>query len=388
MTIARDLSIAIIGAGLGGLTAALALQRAGFRPRVYEQAGTLGDVGAGISVTPNATKGLEFLGLGAPLAAAAQMPPQQIVRDGMSGAQLLCIDRSDVQQRYGAAYYMLHRAELHAMLVAAVTANDPDAIKTAHPLTAISVDTGARLTFSGQPPVDCAIAIAADGARSLVRTAIFGDQGARFTGHIAWRLLVPAAAAPDEARLPGSVVWAGAERSFVRYPVRGGTLINCVGLTRSGGWAGEGWSQSVPVAEMAAEFAGWVPDVTELIAAAPGGMVGRWGLFLRPPPTAMVAGPVALLGDAAHPMLPFMGQGAAMAIEDGVVLGRCFAAAATPADALACYQAARLERCRFIQAESAAGADRLQRSDGDTKRLDRNEDSLGIFAYDPATVPV
>jgi salicylate hydroxylase len=139
---------------------------------------------------------------------------------------------------------------------------------------------------------------------------------------------------------------------------------------------------------MAAEFAGWVPDVTDLIAAAPGGMVASWGLFVRPPAARMVAGSVALLGDAAHPMLPFMGQGAAMAIEDGVVIGRCFAQGASAAEALARYEAARLDRCRFIQAESAAGADRLQSTGPAEKRLDRSEDSLGIFDYDPATVAI
>jgi salicylate hydroxylase len=291
--------------------------------------------------------------------------------------------------RYGAAYYMLHRAELHAMLVAAVAANDSAAIRTNHRLVRIETAGEAlRLVFADGQQAMAAAVIAADGARSVARTQVFGDQPARFTGHIAWRLLVPADAAPPAARQPGSVVWTGEERSFVRYPVRSGSLVNCVGLTRSGTWAGEGWSQMVPAAEMAVEFDGWVPDVTDLIAAAPGGTVGRWGLFVRPPVARMVAGRLALLGDAAHPMLPFMGQGAAMAIEDGVVLGRCFAAATNVPEALARYEMARLERSRMIQAESAAGAERLQRGDGDGNRLARNEDSLGIFDYDPASVTV
>ena len=386
MSIDRDTPIAIIGAGLGGLTAALALQRAGFRPRVYEQAARLGEVGAGISITPNATKGLESLGLGPALAAAAMVPPQQIVRDGLTGVELKVIDRRDVRDRYGAAYYMLHRADLHTLLVAAVTTNDSAAIATGHELTTVeTIEAGARLGFTDTNPVDAAIVIAADGARSRIRTGIFSNAGADFTGHIAWRLLVPAAAAPPAARHPGSVVWAGSERSFVRYPVRNGALINCVGLTRSGAWRGEGWSQQVPAAAMAAEFAGWVSDVTDLIDAAPGGMVGSWGLFLRPPVEKLFAGPIALIGDAAHPMLPFMGQGAAMAIEDGVVLARCLAGGTTRAEAFARYATARLARVRLIQAESAAGADRLQSG---TPRLNRSEDDLGLFDYDPATVTV
>jgi salicylate hydroxylase len=386
VTVERDLPIAIIGAGLGGLTAALALQAAGFRPRIYEQAAVLGDVGAGISMTPNATKGLESLGLGAALAAVAMAPPQQVICDGLTGKTLRIIDRSDVRERYGAAYYMLHRADLHALLVAAVRANDSTAIATGHKLAAISVgDDSVRLDFAAAGPVAAGVVIAADGSRSLVRAKVFGDAGADFTGHIAWRLLVPAAAAPVAARQPGSIVWAGQERSFVRYPIRNGALINCVGLTRGGAWRGEGWSQTVPAATMAAEFSGWVPDVTDLIAAAPGGEVGSWGLFLRPPVDRLVCGPVALLGDAAHPMLPFMGQGAAMAIEDGVVLGRCFASADSPAAALQRYADARLARVQLIQDESAAGADRLQRAG---PRLNRSEDDLGLFDYDPATVPV
>jgi salicylate hydroxylase len=126
----------------------------------------------------------------------------------------------------------------------------------------------------------------------------------------------------------------------------------------------------------------------QLIAAAPGGRVNSWGLFVRPMAESYVQGPVVLLGDAAHPMLPFMGQGAAMAIEDGVVLGRCFAVSANPAEAMARYQAVRLERCRFVLEESALGADRIQQDGADNKRLARNEDSLGIFDYDPATVAI
>jgi salicylate hydroxylase len=381
----------IVGAGLGGLTAALAMQRAGLRPLVLEQAPVLAEVGAGISVTPNAAKGLISLGLGQALAAAAQAVPVQEIFDGGTGRLVKTIDRSDVMARYGAPYYMMHRADLHQMLVDAVRGNDPDALRPGHRLVRVSAGAdGAQLEFENGERLETGMLIAADGARSLVRSQIFGDEGAVFTGHVAWRFLVPADAAPPAALVPGSKVWTGSERSFVRYVVRGQTtaraLINCVGLSRTGMWRAEGWSQAVPSADMAAVFEGFVPEVLGLIAAAPEGRVNSWGLFMRPLATRIVAGPVALLGDAAHPMLPFMGQGAAMAIEDGVVLGRCRLGAPDAQAALLRYQAARLERSHFVQEESARGADRIQQAGTDAKRLNRDEDSLGLFDYDPGTV--
>lgn len=381
--------IAIIGAGIGGLTAALALQQAGLKVVVLEQAPALGDVGAGISLTPNAAKGLIALGLHKGLERFGQAIPLQEVREGTTGRLLMTIDRSKVQERYGAAYYMIHRADLHALLVEAVRAHDREAICVGHKLTGMAVAAGAvALKFNQETVRHCDVLVAADGARSIVRSQVFGADEAVFTGHVAWRFLVPVACAPAASREPGSRVWTGHERSFVRYAVRGGELINCVGLTRTGLWRQEGWAQTVPVDELHPLFADFVPEVTALIAAAPHGQVNSWGLFMRPVAPRFVRGPVVLLGDAAHPMLPFMGQGAAMAIEDGVVLGRCFAASADTGEALARYEAARIERCGFILAESALGADRIQQAGADTSRLARNEDSLGIFDYDPATTPV
>lgn len=364
--------IAIIGAGLGGLTAALALQRAGLRPVVHEQAAELGEVGAGISVTPNAVKGLVSLGLGPALNALDAAIPRQRIR-AADGTPLFEFDRTRSVADWGAPYLMMLRADLHALLAGAVRANDPDAVRLGTPV-------------GDWRSLDADVVVAADGVRSAVRAALAGDEP-RFTGHVAWRALIPAEALPAGLDLaPGSIVWAGEGRSFVRYPVRGGRFVNLVGLSRGQAWRDEGWSTTVPVDEAVAVFAGFAPEVQALLAAVPGGRLTSWGLFTRPPVERMTHGAVALLGDAAHPMLPFMGQGAAMAIEDGVVLGRCFAAASGPAAALALYDAARIPRTRFIQEQSALGADRLQTRHAPDAEPPKGEDALGIFAYDPATV--
>jgi salicylate hydroxylase len=387
----RDTRIAIIGAGIGGLCAAASLVKAGFAPTLFEQAPALGDVGAGLSITPNATKGLEYIGLKDVLATQAEEPPLQSIRAFDTGALLLSIDRTDTRARYGAAYYMMHRADVHAHLVRLVHGKAD--IRLGAALQALKINGAkAELFFSTGPTQSFDLVIGADGVKSIVRAALFGDAPPEFAGHVAWRALAPADAAPPEARQPGSVVWTAPGQSFVHYPIRQGALINLVGLTRTNDWRGEGWSQSAPITDFLALYDGWADPVRQLIRAAAGGTCISWGLFTRPALPRFIEGPVALLGDAAHPMLPFMGQGAAMAIEDGVVLGRCCAAASSVADALARYQAARYERATFIQTESAAGADRIQTKtpapSADGKTFARSEDALGIFHYDPATVEV
>ena len=172
--------------------------------------------------------------------------------------------------------------------------------------------------------------------------------------------------------------------------MRHGALVNCVGLARAPDWTVESWSNRVERSAFAAAFAGFCAPVQELIAAAPADGIAAWGLFVRPALPAFHAGRIALLGDAAHPMLPFMGQGAAMALEDGIVLARCLAAAGNVEEALTRYSAARVPRATLVQTESALGADRIQALDPDKLRGNppKGEDALGLFHYDPGAEPI
>jgi salicylate hydroxylase len=378
--------IAIIGGGIGGLAAAAALRKAGYEPHIYERAQAFGEVGAGISLSPNAVKGLEWLGLEGFLAAHASEPLDQFVRHGETGETLLHFDRRDCRQRYGAAYYQLHRADLLAAL--AQHAGDRNFAFGRELRGLVPEGRGVTLAFADGSTASADVVIAADGLRSHVRERLFAAPPPRFSGHVAWRALIPSERLPPEYSAPASVNHVGAGRNLVTYPIRGGRLVNVVALTRATRWAEESWSARADPADLAAEFAGWTGYAGRAVAAIPDGALFRWGLFLRKPLDRWVSGSVALLGDAAHPMLPYMGQGASCAIEDAVVLGRCFAAESDPARALSRYEANRIGRATMLQAESNAGGERLQSLDPYRLRdaAPRHEDALGIFAYDPAAV--
>jgi salicylate hydroxylase len=380
--------ILVVGGGIGGLATALGLLRAGQPVRLFGQAPAITEVGAGLSLTPNASKALRFLGLGDWLDAVATPLERQRVFDATSGALLLDHDRRPAANPWGAAYAVAHRADLVSALVDAVRALDPAAIRTEARVAGIRAAPDAvAIETSGGDTVQGIALVGADGARSRVRDALFGDAAPAFAGHVAWRALVPGALVTGDDLPPRqSRTWAGPGATFVAYRLRGGACVNLVGLSRSATWRAEGWHQAAPVAEARRIFAAFPAPVIRMLAAVEGDTIASWGLFRRPHASALARGRVALVGDAGHPMLPFMGQGAAMALEDAVVLARAFAAAPRePGAALAAYDRARAPRTRAILEASAAGADRLQAPRPDPSR---NEDTLGIFAYDPATAPL
>ena len=365
--------------------AGLALQQAGFDPILYERAAAFGAVGAGLSISPNAVHGLNALGFADWIAAYANEPLEHCLFHGETDELLRTFDRRTARETYGAAYVQVHRADLHDVLTQRF------GLEKCHLGAELTrVDADGALTFADGTSAHYDVVIAADGLRSVVRDALFDPDRPQFSGHVAWRALVDAARLGLDYVQQRNTNHVGPGRNFVVYPVRGQALVNIVMLTRSAEWADESWAAKGDIAELRKHFGGWCPYVERAIDAIDESLLYRWGLFIRKPLERWVTGRVALLGDAAHPMLPYMGQGASSAIEDGIVLGRCFAAEDDPAKALALYQESRIPRASLLQSESNLGGDRLQALDPYVLRdmPVQNEDALGIFSYNPVTVPL
>jgi salicylate hydroxylase len=375
-------SIGIIGGGIGGLVAGLALQQAGFAPVIYERAPGFGEVGAGLSISPNAAHGLIALGFADWIAAHANEPLEQCLFHGKTDETLRRFDRRTARSTYGAPYVQVHRADLHRALAERLGLQS-----CRFSAELARMDEKGTLIFTNGTSATHDVVIAADGLRSIVRDTLFDPDPPTFSGHIAWRSLVPATLLGPEYVQRRNTNHVGPGCNFVVYPVRGESLVNIVALTRSDTWVEESWAAKGDIAKLRQHFMDWCPYVQRALDAMPAETLYHWGLFIRRPLERWVKGHVALLGDAAHPMLPYMGQGASSAIEDGIVLGRAFAAEADPAKALALYEGSRVKRTAFLQAESNLGGDRLQALDPYVLRdmPVQNEDALGIFKYNPVT---
>ena len=383
--------VAVIGAGMGGLTCAIALAKAGMDVTVYEAAPELGEVGAGITLGPNASRVLFHLGLKEPLRALGVVPERQLTQNLSTGEILVERERGDlVEREYGAPYLHLHRADLHQILTDGLLETAPGSIRLGHQLVDISSDAdGAELAFANGEKATASLAVGADGVKSTVRDRLFATTPPQFTGQVAWRCVLSAADLSDEAQALPPGIWIGENRLFMRYPMRESTLINCAAFVNLKGWEEEGWMIPSSREELTGHYADADPHLLEMIHATPADQIFKWALHARDPLDTWIAGSATLLGDAAHGMLPFMGQGASTAIEDGMVLARCLAGFGK-VEALQRYEAARLERTTMVQNQSRLLGLQFQGKDPESfgKGPIRNEDSLNLFAYDAVNCPI
>jgi len=347
----KKLSVAVVGAGIGGLATAAAMHRLGIEANVFEQAPQFARVGAGIQIGCNAMKVLRQLGLEPMLRAAAFYPRSWNNKDyGTGEVRFDMIFGESAEERYGAPYLLAHRGDLHAALVSAVPRQ---AIHLGHKLTRLKFrpDDGVRLTFANGNVAEADAVVAADGVHSLVREILFGKDQPNFTGRIAYRTVFPAALL--NGPIDDCTKWWGADRHIVIYYVKPDrSEVYFVTSQPEPDFTAESWSGTGDVNELRAAFADFHPQVRHVLAACPA--VHKWALFDRDPLPRWCDRNVTLLGDACHPMTPYMAQGAAMAIEDSAVLSRCLDGVEREgvAEAFRRFEATRKERTSRVQLSS------------------------------------
>jgi salicylate hydroxylase len=353
--------IAVIGGGIGGLAAALSLRRAGLDVDVYEQAPALNEVGGGIQVAPNASRILYRLGLGEALDREAVRGAELHQRRWDDGSTLQQAPLNPLcEQLYGAPHLTLHRADLQTTLAAALP---PERIHLEHRLVAFTDSGGAvEAVFDNGERATADVLVGADGIHSTVRTLLFGTENPSFSGCVAYRGLVPAERVAGLGLARGSQIWLGPGGHLVQYFVSAGRLLNFVGWTEHDTWNREDWTDRATIERALAAFRGWHPQIGRIIAAADTCFI--WALFDRDPLPRWSVGRVTLLGDACHPMYPFMAQGAAQAIEDGATLAALVAAGGDPLAVLRRYEEVRLPRVTRLQQMSRANKHRYHMPDG------------------------
>jgi 2-polyprenyl-6-methoxyphenol hydroxylase-like FAD-dependent oxidoreductase len=341
--------IVIAGGGIGGLAAALVLARLGLAVQVFEQADAFGEIGAGIQLGPNVFRMFEHLGLTEPIRHLAYFPPNLVMRDVRSGERVV---RSPVGEHalatYRQPYGVIYRADLHQVLLEACRALPAIGLHVKSKVTGFAPrDGGVEVQFADGRRLPAAALIGADGLWSRVREQVVGDGKPRVSGHIAYRAVLPVGDVPPHLYSPDVTLWGGEKCHLVHYPLRRGELFNLVAVFHSDRYE-EGWNTFGDPEELNLRFAGAAPPVQELL-----GKIETWKMWVlcdREPVANWSQGCVTLLGDAAHPMLQYLAQGACMAIEDAVTLGAALQAMPHDvAEAFRVYQKARYLRTGRVQ---------------------------------------
>ncbi len=347
---AKTRSVTVLGAGIGGVAAALALARRGVEVTVCEQAEAAGEVGAGLQIGPHGVRVLAALGLEDAALAVANRPEAVVLRDGLTGGRVARVPMGAAAvRRWGAPYLQMHRADLLEVLLEGARAAG---VTFRFGLRAETVTEHGGLAFADGSTLQPELLVAADGVRSTVRQQVAGGYAPEFTGHVAWRGLVDAGRLPAPLLPNAAHVFMGTGRHLVTYPLRQGSVWNIVAVEEREEWAAEGWRQEADPDDVRRAFAGWCEPVTALTGALEETFL--WGLFAHRPLAHWWTGNTVLVGDACHPMLPYLAQGATMALEDAWALAEEWARHDAPEAALAAYEARRKGRASRVQAASGA----------------------------------
>jgi salicylate hydroxylase len=348
-----NVSIAIVGGGLAGLAAANALKVVGLKADVFEQAPALGEIGAAVNTSPQAVKALQAIGVGYKVAAVGNTSPGIYTRNMQTGEFLELNDRHKAAARYGAPYYTFHRADL---LDALASGLDPSTIHLGHRLTGIEEQSDRiSLTFDDGAKIEAGIVIGADGVRSVIRQALYGDDNPSYTGQMVWRALLKGSDVPKEVLEPtGHIQWVGPGCHLLAYYIRGAKLVNIVTQEDTDKWVEEGWSTRGDPDEMRLSFPNPELRLEKLLSVVT--ECSKWGLFTRPLTQNWGRGRIQLIGDAAHAMLPNAGQGACQAFEDAYILSRWLDAGRDAVEAFANFRRVRIPRVHGIQRLSFSNA--------------------------------
>jgi salicylate hydroxylase len=386
--------ILISGAGLGGLAAASFLMKEGHDVEVYEQAARLEEVGAGIQISANGMHALRALGLEQTITKAGVRPEAYVFRLHDTGEIIQRFPLSDEHERlHGAPYTQLHRADFHALLAASARAIKPDVVRLNRRVIGFSETANSvTLNFADGTSAHGDLLIGADGLKSVIRHQIAGEVPASYTGDVAWRLTVPVERLPKNFLEPVMSVFMGPGGHVVCYYVRGGALLNFVGIVETDEVSDESWTVKMPWEKLKADFHGWHPVIQTVIDKANKDQCYRWSLHNRLPLANWSTARATLLGDSAHATLPYLAQGAVMAIEDSAVLARALHMESAIADALQLYQRNRIDRTARIVMQSTENRKLFHlRSEAKmraafARRDEGKERNKWLYSYNPMTV--
>ena len=350
------MNVIIVGAGIGGLVSALCLDAKGHKVKIYEQAEILSELGAGIQLSPNATKVLNYLGLFKDLEPYI-FEPNSFQFLNFSTGKVITERKlgKAIKKDFNSPNYDIHRADLQRVLLNKIKVKNID-IHTNMKVTNVGNNKNSAFIEVDGKEIQADLVIGADGIHSKVSDSLFGKKEIIYTGNVAWRMLIPVEELPENLILPDTTVWLGPNKHFVTYHVNGGKSLNCVCLVEQDGWLNESWSEKGEIGELKRAYKGWNRTIETLLQHADPNTLYKWALHDRLPMKQWSKGRIVVLGDAAHPMLPFLAQGAAMAIEDGAVLANCIDNFDEVEEALKYFEKIRKPRTSYVQSAARRNA--------------------------------